>query len=306
MTEPIVVHAVRSGFVESEHLVDVAVVDEDGRTVAWAGDLERAAAFRSSSKPIQAAVSMDSGWEPPSDRALAIACASHSGEPGHLDAVREILGAAGVPEDELRCPAAFPFRPADAVALGAPARIVHNCSGKHAAMVACCAANGWPFEDYRAPAHPMQQAVRARMTAALGLVPDELIDGCGVRTFVAPLSALARAFATIGGGSQAAAMRAHPWLVGGTERFDSDLMGSSDLVAKGGAEGLSCVLAPGLSIAMKSRDGTARALPPAVMHVLSLLDLIPEDVLTQHREPPVLGGGEPVGVLRARGALARA
>lgn len=303
--QPLRVEVVRSGAIESEHLVDVAVVDHAGILVAAAGDPSREAAFRSSAKPIQAAVSIACGWDPRDEAALAIACASHNGEAGHVEAVRAILDGAGVPIEALRCPEAYPFRPADIAGMEGPARVAHNCSGKHAGMLAACAAAGWPLDDYRAPDHPLQQRVRALMRELLGVEPRELIDGCGVPTFVAPLTALARAFTSVAGSREAAAMRAHPWLVGGTDRFDTDLMAATEVVTKAGAEGLSCAIAGDLSIAIKVRDGAARARPPALLLVLSALGLVAEDLLPQHREPVVLGGGEPVGVLRARGGLAR-
>ena len=310
--EPLVVEVVRSGVVESEHLVDVAVVDRAGRLVAWAGEPERPAAFRSSAKPIQARVALAAGWQPADDRALAIACASHNGEPEHVAVVREVLEAGGLRDDSLRCPADVPAFPAAALPVTARERVYHNCSGKHAAMLAACALNGWPLETYRDPAHPLQVRVRAAMTEALG-DPDApvLVDGCGVPTFVASLRAFAAAFAAIDdGGPEAAAMRAHPFLVGGSERFDTDLMTAAPgLLAKAGAEGLACVSGGGLGVALKSRDGAHRFRGPAVLLVLSRLGLIDDgaiDRMPLHAATPVLGGGAPVGALRARGTVLEA
>ncbi|HEX9712599.1 MAG TPA: asparaginase [Actinomycetota bacterium] len=308
MSGPVVVEAIRSDFVESEHLVDVAVVDERGSLIASAGDPAREAAFRSSAKPLQAGVAREAGWAPADQQGLAIACASHSGEPGHIEAVRALLEAAGVTEDALACPEALPFRAEDVVAAGGPARIAHNCSGKHAAMLAACRAAGWPLEGYRAPEHPLQQRIAARMSSLLGAEPDVLVDGCGAPTFVAPLHALARAFASAAGTPEAAAMSAYPWLVGGTGRADTDLMRAAPgIVSKGGAEGLVCAAARGITVAIKARDGGARACPPALLFVLEQLSLLTPEAaaeLSIHREPPVLGGGVPVGALRARGTLA--
>ena len=309
MSEPLIVEAVRSGFPESVHALDVAVIDADGALVASAGDPAHPAAFRSSAKPIQAAVARDAGWEPPDDAGLAIACASHSGEPGHVAAVRAVLARADVPEAALACPEAMPFRPEDAVTADGPARALHNCSGKHASMLAACRAAGWTLEGYRDPGHPMQRANQARMRALLGLEPTVLVDGCGVPTFVAPLDSLARAFASVAGSPEAAAMRAHPWLVGGTDRLDTALMSAvPDAISKGGAEGLICATLKGTTVAVKARDGAARACAPALLHVLEQLGLLgasAHEGLDAHREPPILGGGLPVGVLRARGTLQR-
>jgi len=301
---PITVEVERNGRVESEHLVDVAVVDAGGNLVAAAGDAERRAAFRSSAKPLQAAAAREAGWVPGDERGLAIACASHNGEPGHLDAVCAVLSSAGLGEDALRCPRAWPLRRTSAWT-GGETRVAHNCSGKHAAMLAACAAAGWPLESYRDPGHPLQRAILARLQRLTSLPTlPVLVDGCGVPTILAPLSALARAFASVAGSAEAAAMKARPFLVGGTDRFDTALL-SETVVTKGGAEGLSCtVVEGGPTVVAKSRDGAARPLGPAVIACLEQVDptLVSSSRLDPFRNPPVLGGGEPVGALRARGA----
>jgi L-asparaginase II len=306
MAGPLVVEVIRSGARESVHIVDVAVADGDGRLVAWAGDPEQPAAYRSSSKPIQARVSLDAGWTPLDARALAIACASHNGEPEHVGAVRSVLAHAGLDESTLQCPADVPMHLPAVMGVTAPARIYHNCSGKHAAMLAACKASGWPLESYREDDHPLQAGVRALIETLVGPVGKPLVDGCGVPTYIAPLRALARGLLAIDGGAEAVAMREHPFLVAGTGRFDTDLMTAApEVLVKSGAEGLACLSVGGFGIAMKARDGAARARGPAVMAVLEQMGLVPEGLLPQHREPPVLGGGEPVGVVRARGTLER-
>jgi len=307
MAAPLVVEVIRSGERESVHLVDVAVVDADGALVAWAGDPEQPAAFRSSSKPIQARVSAEAGWVPADGRALAIACASHNGEPEHIEAVRAVLAGAGLDESALRCPADLPMYLPSIVGVPGRAPIYHNCSGKHAAMVAACKASGWPLESYRAPDHPLQVSVRGLIESLIGQVAGPLVDGCGLPTWVAPLRALARGLLAIDGGAEAAAMRAHPFLVGGTERFDTDLMAAAPAVlVKSGAEGLACISVDGFGIAAKARDGAARARGPAVMAVLEQLGLVPDGLVPAHREPPVLGGAQPIGVIRATGAVEKA
>jgi L-asparaginase II len=306
VTEPLVVRAVRSGTVESVHLVDVAVVDRAGTLLASAGEPERLAAFRSSAKPIQARAALEAGWRPSDAQAIAIACASHSGERAHVEAVRSVLAAAGVPEDALRCPLDVPVNADAALAVSERARIYHNCSGKHAGMLAACAVAGWRLDDYRASSHPLQERVAA-VLRAVGGVDDcpLLVDGCGVPTPVMSLRAFARAFLAIDdGGPETAAMRAEPFLVGGTGRFDTDLMRTApNLVSKGGAEGLICLSDGSTGIALKVRDGAARAAPPAAVLVLRALGLLDPSALPAHAAPAVVGGGERVGELRARGGL---
>jgi L-asparaginase II len=308
VSAPLIVEVTRSGFVESTHLVDVAVVDRTGALVASAGDPDRSCAFRSSAKPIQARVALESGWVPDGGAHLAIACASHNGEPAHVDAVRAVLAAAGVAEDDLRCPEDFPAFVAAIPKAGERTRVFHNCSGKHASMLAACAAAGWPLDDYRAPEHPLQLAILKRIDELSGGHTAVLVDGCGVVTPVAPLQSFARAFGAIDdGGPETAAMRAHPFLVGGTDRIDTDLMTAAPhLVVKSGAEGLACVSAEDFSIAVKSRDGTQRARTAAVVFALQQLRLIDDELasrLADHRELLVLGGGLPVGRAAAAGAL---
>jgi L-asparaginase II len=306
MAEPLVVEVIRSGARESVHIVDVAVVDGDGRLVAWAGDPEQPAAYRSSSKPIQARASRDAGWTPSDARALAVACASHNGEPEHVEVVRAVLADAGLDEGALRCPADVPLYLPAVMGVKHRARIYHNCSGKHAAMVAACKASGWPLESYLEDDHPLQVGVRALIETFIGPVGEPLVDGCGVPTYVAPLRALARGLLAIDGGVEAAAMREHPFLVAGTDRFDTDLMTAApQVLIKSGAEGLACLSVGGFGIAAKARDGAARARGPAVIAVLEQRGLVPEGLLPLQGEPPVLGGGEPVGVVRARGTLER-
>jgi len=307
MADPLVVDVVRSGVRESCHLIDVAVVDGSGALVASAGDPEQPAAYRSSAKPLQARVAIEAGWQPADARAIAIACASHNGEPEHIHAVRGLLEAADLDETMLRCPEDVPMYLPAVMKIGEKARIFHNCSGKHAAMLAACRTAGWPLETYREADHPLQRAVTSLVERAIGKISATLVDGCGVPTFVAPLRALARGLLAVDGGMESEAMRAHPFLVAGTDRLDTDLMAAApQVLIKSGAEGLACVSVAGFGIALKSRDGAARPRGPAVLSVLEQLDLIDGELVPQHREPSVLGGGEVVGTVRARGKIARA
>jgi L-asparaginase II len=310
MSEPLVVEVVRSGTVESSHLVDVAVVGARGELIASAGDARISAAFRSSAKPMQCRVALEAGWEPRDERHVAIACASHNGEPAHVEQVRAVLADAGVSEDALACPPDLPGYIPAMLDARTKRRVYHNCSGKQAAMLAACVAAGWPLAGYLDPHHPLQQRVYASMVSLLGLEPVVLVDGCGAPTFAGPLDAFARAFRAMDGGREAAAMRAHPFLVGGTDRFDTDLMNAAPhLLVKSGAEGLTCVAAPGYGIALKARDGDVRgrARGPSVVGVLRALGLLDDAALGSlgaHAEPPVLGGGAPVGSVRLRAPFA--
>jgi L-asparaginase II len=305
--DPIVVEVTRSGAIESTHLVDVAVVDRDRSLVSHAGDPAILAAFRSSVKPLQATVCLEQGWVADS-QALAIACASHNGEPRHIQAAMQVLAASGLGEEHLRCPEAWPMRPSDISNASEQRRIFHNCSGKHSAFLATCASRGWPLETYRDAAHPLQREILGRMASAIGEEPKAiLVDGCGAPTPVSSLTGFARAFVTIADSRAAEAMMEHPFLVGGNDRLDTALL-EAGIITKAGAEGLSCALVrvgeQMLSIAIKGRDGSSRARGPALALVLEqlspgCLDGVPPQLL----RPPTLGAGEPVGHAVASGKL---
>src|SRR5205807_7892154 len=195
------------------------------------------------------------------DRDLAIASASHLADEAQLTAVRALLAKAPAGEDELECgPVGHP-----------PARINHNCSGKHAGMLALCRARGWRSEGYRLEGHRVQREMLAVHAEAAGVAEDELetaVDGCGVVTFGMPLERIAYAFSRFeqldGGARVAAAMRAHPDLIRGPKASDTRLMKAlPGWIAKGGAEGLLCAARGGLGVALKADDGNCLSLVPS-------------------------------------------
>jgi L-asparaginase II len=283
VSEPLFVAARRNGTVESIHRVHAAVV-RDGELVASAGEPGLVTFLRSSAKPIQALQLVRSRPDL-DDRLVAIACASHRAEPAQIEAVRELLAAGGVTEDDLEV-GLQEGRP--------PERIYHNCSGKHAGMLAVCRARDWPTAGYRLPDHALQQAIRAEITDAAGQAPATGVDHCSVVTFALPLERMADVFSRLGERDGAdrilGAMRAHPELIGGEGSLDTQLMQShSGWLAKGGAEGLLCgITADGAGFALKTEDGAFRALGPAVAAFFGLDDDF-------GREPVENSRGETVG-----------
>jgi L-asparaginase II len=261
MADAIRVTVVRGKTVESVHQVH-AVAVRDGEVVAAAGEAEFVTFMRSAAKPIQA-MPLARAREDLDGRDLAIASASHLADDAQLEAVGALLAKAPASEDDLEC---GPFE---------GSRLKHNCSGKHAGMLALCHANGWPYEGYRLVDHPCQQAMRAELETLAGT--DEIetaVDGCGVVTFALPLTRIAAAF----GGVDlrvADAMRAHPELIRGPQAPDTVLMQSLEgWYAKGGAEGLICAASSdGLALALKVEDGHPRALRPALGAFLDMLGL---------------------------------
>jgi len=252
MAEPIRVTALRGKTVESEHRVH-AVAVRDGNVVASAGDPALITFMRSAAKPIQAHP-LARARDDLEDRDLAIASASHLAGDDQLAAVQGLLDKAPATEDDLEC------GPVEG------SKLKHNCSGKHAGMLALCRAKGWPFAGYRLAEHPCQQAMLAEVAALTdtGDVPTA-IDGCGVLTFALPLERMATAFTCIDE-AVADAMRAHPELIRGPKALDTNLMQAlPGWVAKGGAEALLCAAGPdGFGLALKVEDGSNRALRPAL------------------------------------------
>jgi L-asparaginase II len=289
--DPILVTVTRGGVVEARHRVH-AVAVEDGAVVAEAGAPHLVAFMRSSSKPLQA-IPAARVRDDLDDRDLAIASASHLADEAQLAAVRALLAKAPAGEDELECgPAGRP-----------PSRLKHNCSGKHAGMLALCRARGWRSEGYRLEGHRAQREMLAIHAAAAEVAEDELptaVDGCGVVTFALPLERMAYAFSRLegleGGERVAAAMRAHPDLIRGPEATDTRLMkGLPGWIAKGGAEGLLCAAGDGLGIALKSEDGSGRGLGPAAAAFLARLGRPLPDLEVL---PVENSRGEPVGEIR--------
>ena len=307
---------VRSGFAESRHRGALVVLGPGGE-VALAGGAVTTPMFpRSASKPLQAAGMLRAGLRLDGPL-VALAAASHAGEPFHIAGVRDILAGAGLAEDDLRCPPGLPLD--DLVRYqylrgGGQADPIHmNCSGKHAAMLATCAAAGWPAASYLQPGHPLQLRLRDTVERQSGETVTAMgMDGCGAPLFALSLTGLARAYQSMIAAAPGSAerqvadgMRAYPDWTAGTNRPESALMRAvPGLLAKGGAEGvLAFALADGWAATIKIEDGTARALP--ALAVALLRQLRPDACasadaaeLDRIGTVPVHGGGQVVGQVR--------
>jgi L-asparaginase II len=293
MVDPISVVVRRGDVVEATHLVHAVAVEPDGTTVAF-GDPKLVTLLRSSAKPFQA-LPLARAYDDLDARELAIASASHLADPAQLEAVRMLLARAGADEDDLECgPAGRP-----------PSRLNHNCSGKHAGMLAACRANGWPMQGYRLADHPMQRQNLRDVADAAGADEEAIVvavDGCGVLTFALTLAEMASMFPRLEGTPEgkavADAMRAHPDLLRGPDGTDTLLVKAlPGAVAKGGAEGLICGTLPnGIGFAVKCEDGHARALRPALARLLASVAVPLPDFV----EVPVENSrGERVGTIAA-------
>lgn len=305
------VEVVRSGFRECVHRGSVVVLGADGEPTVSLGETHLPIFPRSTNKPMQALALLRLGFEPADDVELALSSASHYGEPDQVALVERLLTRFGFTEADLACPPDLPFdEHARARALAAgPRPIYMNCSGKHAAMLATCAVNGWPAEGYPAENHPLQQAVAATIVELTGEPETDLgIDGCGLPIIPVSLVNLARAYArlaTADAGSPqrrvADAIRAHPRVISGTNAPDLMIMNATPgLVCKIGADGVHAGALPdGSAFAYKIDDGGDRARMPLTLAILQRMGIdwtaVHEDLAAQ----PVLGGGARVGVVRA-------
>jgi L-asparaginase II len=298
------------------HRGALVVLDAAGTVMLAAGAVDRPILPRSANKPVQATALLTAGWAPRSAEELAIGAGSHNGEDGHRELAAAMLAAAGLGPDDLGCPPALPqheqTKAAWLVAGRAPERPAMNCSGKHAAMLSACVAAGWPTAGYLDPAHPLQQAIEARLAQAAGEpVTAVVVDGCGAPQHALSVIGLARGVLSLveaGEGtperSVADAMRAQPWFVAGTGREDTELMTAiPGLLAKGGADGVHVAALPGRgAVALKMDDGGERGRTPALAAALRHLG-VPADQLAPWLLDPVSGGDGVVGDVRAAALL---
>lgn len=322
------VAVVRGRVRESFHRIHAAVrgAERGGETpstydVFSVGDPGRVTYLRSCAKPIQALPLVEDGVADSyglTDQEVAVCCASHSGEPEHLRWVRSILSRIESTEEALECGVRRPLgmEVADEVlGRGGAFSVLHNnCSGKHAGMLALAEHRGWPPSGYSDADHPVQRRMVAEMARWADVGEEEMetaTDGCGVVTFALSLETMARIFARLGeaaadGATGPArivrAMTAHPFLVAGTGRLDTEVMEAAGdrLFMKSGAEGMICAGVPsrGLGIALKVEDGSDRAAGPAFLALLGRLEVLDADevdalssgsrsVITDTRERPV-------------------
>lgn len=335
MSDPVLVEVTRGEWVESRHRGAIAVADAAGRLVWSAGDVDRPVFGRSSLKMLQALPLVETGAADAfavSPAELALACASHSGQPVHVRTVEAWLGRIGCDETCLACGAHMPVNEAAAreliLAGRPPSRLHNNCSGKHAGFLTVARHLGVPIEGYERPDHPVQRLALAAMAGMAGIEPSSLrvaVDGCAAPAPAFPLRGLATAVARIADPSglsparaQAArrldaAVKANPLMVAGEGRACTAIITAAAGAAsvKTGAEGVFvAVLAElGLGVALKVDDGAGRASETAVAALLGVLGVVPpaDPAIAGLAEAPILNTrGQVVGERRAAEWLAPA
>jgi L-asparaginase II len=333
MSNPVLVEVMRGGLVESRHRGAIAVADADGAIVLGVGDVAIQVLPRSAVKALQALPLVESGAAERyglSEEELALACASHSGEPAHVEGVTRMLAKTGLDPAALACGAHWPLSQAAAYALartGTPSALHNNCSGKHAGFLVVARALGVDHAGYWHPDHAVQRGVHSVLQDLTGaLLPKDrrAIDGCSVPTWAAPLRSLAHAFAKFATGRGLSSERARaaarlraacthqPWYVAGTGRFGTEIVRllGERIFFKSGAEGVACGALPtlGLGFAIKCDDGAGRATEALTAALIArLLPLTDADqrALAPFAQPTLRNwNGIEVGALRVTETLA--
>jgi L-asparaginase II len=325
---PLLVEITRGDMVESRHAVSFAAVDAAGRRLAWRGAVESPVYARSAIKGLQALPLVETGaadrWGL-GDAELALACASHSGEPRHVDSVLAWLERMGLSASDLECGSHLPYHEPSAAALiregRRPSPAHNNCSGKHAGFLATARHKGELAKGYIGADHPVQRRVTRALEEMCGVELARAptgVDGCGIPTIGIPLESLALGMARLAdpaglpeGRRDAAerirsAVAAEPFMVAGTGRFCTDVMAQTGARAfiKTGAEGVYCAALPeqGIGIALKVADGAGRASEAAMAHLLErfgALDEASRQALADRLHPSIFNrAGRLVGSIR--------
>jgi L-asparaginase II len=302
------VHVYRGEYLESTHMFHAAIVDQHGKLIHSYGDPNRPTFARSSMKPFQAIPLVETGAAYNFDYAvheLAISCASHSGEAIHRETVQGILNKINLPEDALQCgthPPRSDEEYREHIRSGKDLTpVFSNCSGKHSGMLATAVFMGEDPSTYRQVAHPVQQRIIKVISEICDTPVEQIelgVDGCGVPVHRLPLDKTAFGYAQLAAGHSEKhpehdqtlkllreAMMARPDMVGGTNRFDTDIMElyPGEIVSKGGAEGVQCVglVEQGLGIAIKMEDGSPRALSAITLKILEDLGFVGNEKNTE-------------------------
>ncbi|GAB3806880.1 asparaginase [Humibacter antri] len=308
----------RSGFLENRHVGSAVVLSPDGERMIALGSPDSLILPRSTMKPFQAVASIGAGARLDGVQ-TALATASHAGTADHLEVVLGILAGAGLDEAALRCP---PALPADRVSReevlrggGAPAPLYMECSGKHAAMLAACAASGWTTADYTDQRHPLQQHVKDVVERLTGeKIAHTAVDGCGAPVFAVTLAGLARGVQRLATASERSpfalfrnaawvhrSAREHPWAISGHGRPDTVLMETLGCYAKAGADGVMTIAASdGTTVAVKVLDGSVPAARAAAVGLLvkaAAVDASAASAALDGPDTTIFGGGAPVGRL---------
>ncbi len=274
------VHLLREGITESVHKVEAVVCDNRGRALAVAGDAQTATFIRSALKPFQALAVTSTGTLTKyrlTDKDLAIMCSSHRGNIEQSRQVFNILWRADVDPLALQCP----------IPENKQSSLQHNCSGKHAGMLAVCKHQDWSSNDYLRRSSPIQKLILRQVSELLGIPGEEVItahDDCGAPTYLIQLQHMAYLYAQLASGNNldleriVRAMTYYPRMIAGDGAFDTELMrvAEGEIVSKSGAEGIQCIgrVGEGMGLAIKVIDGAKRAKYAVAIYLLKQMGWI--------------------------------
>jgi L-asparaginase II len=298
----------RDGFPESQHLGAAVVLGPDGERLAAHGNVDARIYPRSALKPFQTVAAMQAGARFSPEQSVVVT-ASHSGTPRHVEVVRSVLADAGLDEEALRTPPAWPMDEAARFALiragKSPTRITMNCSGNHAGMLAGAVAAGWPTDGYLAAEHPIHGVAAGVIARTCDTEPmDRGRDGCGGPVWSVPLVALARGYQRVLAECPelGEAIRAHPDLLEGPGTPTTRAIETLSVVAKAGAEGVwVAVAANGTAVAVKTLDGANRVPSAVAVALLAEHGAVDRAAAAEFLSAPALAitaGGQPAGGLR--------
>ncbi len=271
------VRLLREGIIESTHHVQAVICDQRGRVLSVAGNAETAAFIRSALKPFQALAVTTTGTMERyglNDKDLAVMCGSHQGNTEQARQVFNILWRSDIDPSVLQCP----------IPEGKQSPLQHNCSGKHAGMLAVCQQRNFPLNTYLQRQHPVQKLILSQVSELLRMPGEEFIsahDDCGAPTYFMQLGQMGALYAQLASGDRldleriVRAMTHHPQMVAGSGAFDTELMRltEGELVSKSGAEGIQCIgrVGEGMGLAIKAMDGAKRAKYAVAIHLLKQL-----------------------------------
>jgi len=325
----------RGNAVESVHCGSVAVVDSEGKLVYSFGDPYFVTYLRSSAKPFQTISLITSGAADEfglSQKEIAIISGSHNGQKIHTDTVKSILKKIGLSEKNLQCGVHIPHYYTANNIIPPPGKkltqLNHNCSGKHAGMLALCVYFGWDIKNYRDKNHPVQEMILKAISEICQYPEKKIgigINGCGVPVHAMPLYHMALGFSNLVNYSSeddntaeaykliVDSMRKYPEMISGEGRLDLSLATASknNILAKAGGEALSCsgILSKGWGMAVKIADGGQRAIGPAVIETLRQMGLLNKKQIGRMNKfsHPIIKNfrGDEVGFIRAEFGLKR-
>lgn len=322
---PVMINRWRGNSIENRHRGAVAIVDSSGRLLGALGDVQRSVFPRSSIKFLQAIPFVESGAVEAyglDDRHIALACASHNGEPIHAGLAQDWLSRLSLEHDDLECGAELPLHQAtqfDLLADGrGPQRIHHNCSGKHLGLLSTCCHLGEQTRNYRLYNHDAQKRwfeVIEKLTNTRVMQLPWGYDGCAIPTLALPLQRIALAMARFGDDESFTGARldavqrirqavtSNPYLVAGKERLCTDLMDrlAPGVLVKVGADGVytAVISEQRIGVALKiddGHDGAARVALGAVLQSLGVISRDDMQALGDYLTPSIANSrGETVG-----------